>query len=61
MAAADDKQKKADFDLHILLIMRQEGITKAKAQFRAWLEGEQGLAARLGQKSLPLDQKEATK
>lgn len=38
---------KADFDLHVLLIMKTDGLPKSKATFKAWLEGEAGLKKRL--------------
>lgn len=38
-----------DFDLHVSLIMRQDDVTKSTALWRAWCEGEKGLAERLGQ------------
>lgn len=38
-----------DFDLHVSLIMRQDDVTKSTAHWRAWCEGEKGLAERLGQ------------
>lgn len=38
-----------DFDLHVSLIMRQDDVTKSTALWRAWCEGEKGLAHRLGQ------------
>lgn len=50
-----DEKQKSDFDLHLLLIMKQEGLSKAKAHFRAWCEGPDGLNKRLGQGSLPLE------
>lgn len=54
MDAKQEKAEKADFDLHCLLIMKQEGVTKSKALIRAWSEGRDGLSQRLGQKVLPL-------
>lgn len=41
------KKANADFSLHVLLIMRQDGETIATARFIAWLEGYQGLSRRL--------------
>lgn len=41
------ERKKLDFNLHVALIMRMDSANKNKALFQAWLEGEQGLAARL--------------
>lgn len=41
------KKANADFSLHVLLVMRQDGETIASARFIAWLEGYQGLARRL--------------
>lgn len=39
-----------DFNLHVLLVMRQDGLSKAQAQARAYDEGVDGLnAKRLGQ------------
>lgn len=36
-----------DYNLHVSLIKRQDDVTQSVAQFRAWLEGKPGLAARL--------------
>ena len=46
------KAAKSDFDLHVMLIAKQESITPAKARFVAWLEGNAGLQSRLGQKEM---------
>lgn len=57
MADLDKKalsEKQRDFQLHIALVMKQDSIPKAKAVFACWLEGETGLARRLGQKELSL-------
>lgn len=40
-------QAKLDFQLHVALIMKQDQATKNNALFKAWLEGEKGLAERL--------------
>lgn len=48
--AADRKRlaaDKADFDLHVLLIMRTDGYTKSKAVVTAYREGKPGLKVRL--------------
>lgn len=38
-----------DFNLHVLLVMRQDGLSKAQAQARAYAEGPAGLSGqRLG-------------
>lgn len=37
----------ANFNLHVLLIMRSDGITKSKATIVAYGEGVSGLDARL--------------
>lgn len=42
------KQKRLDFDLHVNLIMRSEDEPKNAATFRAYCEGADGLAKRLG-------------
>lgn len=42
---------KIDFDLHVGLIMRAEGVSKSKAVFTAYLEGRQGLEKRLAPKA----------
>lgn len=41
------KPTKNDFDLHVLLIMKQDALAKSKATFAAWLEGPAGLKVRL--------------
>lgn len=46
LAKAEAKAK-LDFELHVALIMRNDNVPKAKAQFRAWLEGRPGLELRL--------------
>lgn len=38
---------KANHDLHVLLLMRQAGISKSKATVLAYHEGEAGLNTRL--------------
>lgn len=43
-----------DFSLHVSLVMRVEGISKAKASVIAYGEGMAGLDRRLGQPQLPL-------
>lgn len=48
---------KADFSLHVALIMKQDNMSKANASWRAWVEGSKGLHDRLGQKELPLEVK----
>lgn len=40
-------KQKLDFELHVALIMRTDGMTKGKAVFTAWLEGPSGLEKRL--------------
>lgn len=55
----NDKAAKSDYDLHCLLIMKAEGVSKSKAQFMAWCEGEGGLAKRLGQGALPFQQEKS--
>jgi len=47
---------KQNMDLHVLLIMKQENISKAQAQANAYSEGAEGLVKRLNpeQKQLPL-------
>lgn len=39
---------KANFDLHVLLIMKQNDLPKAKAIVQAYHEGIDGLTKRLG-------------
>lgn len=41
------------FTLHVSLIMHQDNVTKAKAQFQAWLEGSAALDKRLGHSPIP--------
>lgn len=50
------KEMKADFDLHVLLIIRQDKVTKSVAQFRAWCEGQGGLGRRLAPAQHSADQ-----
>ena len=38
---------KQDFDLHVLLIVKQEKLVKSKALVLAYSEGKSGLSARL--------------
>lgn len=38
---------KAEFDLHVLLIMKQDGLSKSKALLKAYIEGLGGVARRL--------------
>lgn len=42
--------RKNDFDLHVLLIMKKTGISKALAIVAAWDEGPHGLEIRLAKK-----------
>lgn len=42
--------EKLDFQLHIALIQKQDGVTKTRATFQAWLEGRKGLDERLAVK-----------
>lgn len=44
---------KADFALHVSLILRTEKVTKPVAIVTAWAEGPTGLGQRLGQLPLP--------
>lgn len=37
----------SEFNLHVLLIVRQDGLSKAQSQVRAYLEGAVGLEKRL--------------
>lgn len=39
---------KTDFELHILLIVKQDKLAKSKALYTAYCEGPAGLAKRLG-------------
>lgn len=39
---------KANADLHVLLIMRQNGVSKSQATVQAYHEGVDGLSKRLG-------------
>lgn len=39
--------EKNDYALHVALIMKMDGVSKAKAQFIAWCEGKKGLEERL--------------
>lgn len=41
-----DAQAKLDCELHTLLIMKQDGISRSKAVYRAWAESSPGLARR---------------
>jgi len=50
MSTKELKKATSDFQLHCALIMHQENLSKAKAQFVAWLEGEDGLEDRLSGK-----------
>lgn len=45
--AKAEAKRKLDFELHVALIMRNDNVPKAKALFRAWLEGPKGLDDRL--------------
>lgn len=51
LSEADQKKAlakaKLDFQLHVALIQRTDGVPKNKALFTAWLEGELGLQKRL--------------
>lgn len=53
MAELSKEEKKAlvkaasDFNLHVLLIVRQDGLSKTQSQVRAYLEGAAGLDKRL--------------
>lgn len=42
-----EAKAKLDFELHVALIMRNDNVPKAKALFRAWIEGREGLEKRL--------------
>lgn len=42
-----EASQKLDFELHVALIMRTDGVAKAKALMRAWIEGPAGLQQRL--------------
>lgn len=44
-----------DFQLHVSLIQRRDNLTKAQATFKAWSEGQLGLASALGQLTMPLE------
>lgn len=44
---------KADFDLHVALLMKREECAKSKATMMAWMQGPEGLAKLLG--ALPLE------
>lgn len=44
---------KDDFALHVMLVMKQNGVPKSKAQVVAWMEGEEGFNIRLGTPKLP--------
>jgi hypothetical protein len=43
-------ETKTDYDLHVLLVMKQDNVAKSKAQFQAWQEGPAGLKARMEMK-----------
>jgi len=45
--AAQRRKATNDFDLHVGLIMKAEGVNKNQAKMIAWLEGTQGLNRRL--------------
>lgn len=47
---AEILKRKNDFDLHVLLIMKKTGISKAIATVAAWDEGPFGLELRLAKK-----------
>lgn len=47
-AKAVAAKAKLDFDLHVALIMRQDGVRKTVALFSAWAEGPVGLERRAG-------------
>lgn len=49
------KSAKNDFALHLALIQKQDNCSLTDARFRAWLEGINGLAKRLGQMDPPLE------
>lgn len=44
--------KQRDFTLHVALIMKQNEVSKTKALFVAWMEGETGLGTRLQPRDL---------
>jgi len=44
---AQRRKANNDFDLHVGLIMKAEGVNKNQAKMIAWLEGTQGLNRRL--------------
>lgn len=43
-----DAKETLEFQTHVSLIMLQEKVTKAKANFIAWSEGREGLTERMG-------------
>lgn len=45
---------KREFDLHVMLIMKQERVSKAVALIQAYHEGVETQATRLGQPELPM-------
>ena len=53
-AAKAEKANASDFNLLVSLIMREKGVSKAKASVQAFAEGRDGLDLRLGQMRLPL-------
>lgn len=51
----DKKEEKSlyeQYQLHLALIKHTERVSTPKATFKAWLEGPDGVARRLGQQSL---------
>lgn len=46
-AKAVEAAKKLDFELHVSLIMRTDRLSKSRAVFKAYLEGQNGLEKRL--------------
>lgn len=42
-----EAKAKADYDFHVLLIMRQDTVNKSKAQLTAYKEGSSGINVRL--------------
>ena len=47
-AVVDLKKAKPDFDLHILLVQKMDGLKKSEAVVKAYCEGAPGLHKRLG-------------
>lgn len=50
LSKKEEQRMKADFGLHVALIMKIEGCSKSVATFKAWLAGPAGLVVLLKEK-----------